>query len=167
MPSRASRACGFQGVSEGLTLYRLRGSGPFPFEPLNLRWSDPGRPSRSPVQDSSGIDSARIFRRSNASARRAIFEFQEEDTLARFPVDCSQNGALMSNLRSACRLIQSAESYRSLYFVGSLGECAALFPSGPGRGIRLFRDPGAGTLPDRSRHLGGQFAPAEPPAALT
>ena len=26
-------SCGFQGVSEGLTPYRLRGSGPFPFEP--------------------------------------------------------------------------------------------------------------------------------------
>ena len=110
------RTCGFQGVSEGLIPYRLGGSRPFPFEPLNLRWNDPGGTSRSPVQDSLGIDSARMFRRSNASARRTIFQLQEGETLARFPADCSQNGALISNLRSACRLAQSAVTYRSFSF---------------------------------------------------
>ena len=70
------RRCGFQGVSEGLTPYRLRSSGPFPFGPLNLRWNDPGRTNRSPVQDSSGTDFVRFFRRSYASARRATFELE-------------------------------------------------------------------------------------------
>ena len=78
--------CGFHGVSGGFTPYRSRGSGLPPFEPLNLRWSDPGRMSRSPVQDSLGIDSARIFRRSNASARRATFEFQRGKLSPVFPL---------------------------------------------------------------------------------
>ena len=99
--------------------------------------------------------------------RRATFERREEEIIASCPADCYQNGALISNLRSGCRLAQSAMSYSSFYFLGSLSECAALFPSGSGRDARRFRNPGAEIIPDRSRHLGGQFAPAEAPAALT
>ena len=43
--------------------------------------------SRSPVQDSLGIDFVRFSSRPCASARRVTFEFQTGKTLARFPAD--------------------------------------------------------------------------------
>ena len=99
----------------GLTPYRLRGSRLVPFESLNLRLSDPERMSRSPVQDSLGIDFVRFLSRPCVSARRLTFELHTGETLARFPAACSQNGALISNLRSACRLAQSAVNYVWLF----------------------------------------------------
>ena len=69
--------------------------------------------SQSPVQDSLEIDFVRFFNRPCVSARRVTFELQTGETLARFLASCSQNGALISNLRSACRLAQSAGSYSS------------------------------------------------------
>ena len=79
-----------------------------PFESLNLRLIDPEIMSRSPVQDSFGIDFVRFFNRPYVSERRVTFELQTEETLDRFPADSSQNGALISNLCSTCRLAQSA-----------------------------------------------------------
>ena len=68
----------------------VEGQTAFPFESLNLRLIDPERMSRSPAQDSLGIDSVCFFSRLCVSAWRVTFELQTGKTLARFPADCSQ-----------------------------------------------------------------------------
>ena len=98
--------------------------------------------SLSPVRDSLGIVFVRFFNRPCVPARRMTFELQTGATLARFLAGCSQNGALISNLRSACRLAQSAVSYSSFQVRGILAHVIAPFPSGSGLGHRLFPEAG-------------------------
>ena len=83
----------------------------------------------------------RFFNRPCVPARRVVFELQTGKTLARFPAGFSQNDALISNLRLACRLAQSAAIYSSFY-VWVHVSTPSLY--GSGLGHRLF--PGTGLL---------------------
>ena len=65
------------------------------------------------------------------------FELQEGETLARFPAECSQKGALIPNLRSACHLDQSAANYCTFVVLGTF----PLFP------VPSYRNVRAGQIP--------------------
>ena len=94
------------------------------------------------IQDSLGIFFVRFFNRQCVFAQRVSLEIQMKENLAHFLTGCYQNRAMISNLRSACRLAQSAVCYSSFYVRSILAHVAAPSLYGSGLGHRLF--PGAG-----------------------